>query len=173
MESLRTSKQNIDCEGVGFIRPTVEFANRSGRMAFRQTSVSEPRTTTFEKRGAMRDRKRLFSTLWLTISLALVVSVLVAPVGTSEFVTISSRPDCLRYDFALPPGQHATCLSAGTATDTVLEVNALPSENEEQDRVDALDEPPVSFLPPSSFHKIPDRQLIAPRSVLPLYPLRC
>ena len=59
------------------------------------------------------------------------------------------------------------------ATDAVLQVNALPSEDEEQDRFDALDEPRVSFLIPHSFPKVPDSQLIAPHSILSLYPLRC
>ena len=139
----------------------------AGRLA------SEPRITTFEKRGAMPDRKSLVSMLWLTSSLALLASVLVAPIRTSGFVSVSSRPDCLRRNFALPPGQPTTRLGAAMATDAVLEVNALPSENEEQDRADALDEPRVSFLIPCSFRKVPDRQLIAPRSILSLYPLRC
>ena len=59
------------------------------------------------------------------------------------------------------------------ATDAILEVNALRSENEEQDGADGLDEPRVSFLIPCSYRKAPDRQLIAPRSTLSLYPLRC
>jgi hypothetical protein len=121
----------------------------------------------------MPDRKSLVSTLWLTSSLALLASVLVAPIRTSGFVTVSSRPDCLRRNFALFPGQPTTCLSAAMTTDVVLLVNALPSENEEQDGADALDEPRVSFLIPCSFRKVPDRHLIAPRSLLSLYPLRC
>jgi hypothetical protein len=121
----------------------------------------------------MPDRKRLISTLWLTSSLALLASVLVAPIRTSEFVTVSSRPDCLRRDFALPPGQPMTRLSAAMATDAVREVDALPSENEEQERADALEEPRVSFRIPCSFRKVSDRQLIAPRSILSHYPLRC
>ena len=119
----------------------------------------------------MPDRKSLVFTLCLTSSLALLASVLVAPIRTSGFV--SSRPDSLRRNFILPPGQLTPRLSAAMATDAVLEVNALPSENEEQDRADALDEPRVSFLIPCSFRKVPDRQLIAPRSILSLYPLRC
>jgi hypothetical protein len=61
------------------------------------------------------------------------------------------------------------------ATDAILQVNALPSDNEEeeQDRAVALDEPRVSFLIPCSFRKVPDRQLIAPRSILSFQPLRC
>ena len=121
----------------------------------------------------MPDRKSLVSTLWLTSSLALLASVLVAPIRTSGFVTVSSRPDCLRRNFALTTGQPTTRISAAMATDAVLQVKALPSENEDQDRADALDERRVSFLIPSSFRKVPDRQLIAPRSILSLYPLRC
>jgi hypothetical protein len=121
----------------------------------------------------MPDRKSLVSTLWLTSSLALLASVLVVPIRTSGFVTVSSRSDCLGRYFAPPPAQPTTRLSAATATDAVVRVNALPSENEEQDRADALDEPRVSFLIPCSFRKVPDRQSIVPRSILSLYPLRC
>jgi hypothetical protein len=121
----------------------------------------------------MPDRKSFVSTLWLTCSLALLASVLVAPIRTSGFVSVSSRPDCLRRNFALPPGQPTTRLDSAMATDAVLREKALHSENEEQDGADPLDEPRVSFLIPSSFRKVPDRQLIAPRSILPLYPLRC
>jgi hypothetical protein len=119
------------------------------------------------------DRKSLVFTLWLTSSLALLASVLVAPIRTPGFLTVSSWPDCLGCNSALPPGQPTTRLSAAMATDVVLQVNALPSENEEQDRADALDEPRVSFLIPCSFCKVPDRQSIAPRSILSHYPLRC
>jgi hypothetical protein len=121
----------------------------------------------------MPDRKSLVSTLWLTSSLALLAWVPVAPIRTSGFVTVSSRPDCLRRNFALPPGQPTARLSASMATDAVLQVNALPSANEEEDRADALDEPRVSFLIPHSFPKAPDCQLIAPHPILSLYPLRC
>ena len=121
----------------------------------------------------MPDRKSLVSTLWLTSSLALLALVLVPPIRISGFVTVSSRPECLLRDFVLSPGQPTTRLSAAIATDAILEVDALPSESEEQDRADALDEPRVSFLIPCSFRKVPDRQLTAPRSILSLYPLRC
>jgi hypothetical protein len=121
----------------------------------------------------MPDRKGLVSTLWLTSSLALLASVLVAPIQTSGFVAVSSRPECLFRNFALPPGHLPAHLSAATATDSVLQMKALPTEDEEQDGADALDEPRVSFLIPSSFRKVFDRQSIAPRSILSLYPLRC
>jgi len=121
----------------------------------------------------MPDRKSLVSTLWLTSSLALLASLLVAPVRTSGLATVSSRPDCFQSNFALPPGQPTTYFSAVMAAETVLQVNALPSENEEQDRVDALDEHRVSFLIPCSYRKIPNRHSVAPRSILSHYPLRC
>jgi hypothetical protein len=129
--------------------------------------------TTFEKRGAMLDRKSLVSILFLASSLALLGSVLAAPIRTSGLVTVSPRPDFLRRNFALPPVQPMTRLSGAMATDSDLQVNALPSENKEQDRADNLDEPRVSFLIPCSLGRVPDRQLIAPRSILSLYPLRC
>ena len=128
---------------------------------------------TFEKRVAMPDRTSLVFTLCLTSALALLAWVLVDPIQTSGFVSVSPRLDCLRRDCALPLGQPTTRLNAAMATDTVLEVNALAAEDEEQDRADALDEPRVSFLILCSFRKVPDRQLIAPRSILSLYPLRC
>jgi hypothetical protein len=138
-----------------------------------RTPANEPRITTFEKRGSMTDRKSLVSTLSLISSLALLASVLIAPIRTSGFVTDSSRPDCLRRNFALHPSQSTSRVSAAIATNAVLLVNALPYEDEEQDRSDALDELRVPFQIPYSFLKIPNRQLIAPRSILSLYPLRC
>jgi len=121
----------------------------------------------------MPDRKYLVSTLCLTSSLVLLASVLIAPIRTPGFITVSSRPDYLRRNFAIPPGQPTTRLSAAMATDAVLQLNALLSEDEEQDRADPLDEPRVSFLIPYSFRKVPDRRLIAPGSIPSLYPLRC
>jgi hypothetical protein len=129
--------------------------------------------TVFEKRGAMPDRKSLISTLWLTSSLVLLASVLVAPIRMSGFVTVSSGTDGLRPAFSPSSGQPASHLNSAMVADAVLEMNALPSDNEEQDRSDALNEPRVSFLIPRSFRKVPDRQLIATRTILSLYPLRC
>jgi hypothetical protein len=139
----------------------------------RLTPASEPRITTFGKQGTMPDRKSLVSMLWLASSLALLAPVLVAPARASGLVTDTSRPDCVRRNLALPPGEPTTRSSAAMATDAVLEVNALPSENEELDWADAVDEPRVSFLIPCSFRKVPDRRLIAPRSIPSHYPLRC
>ena len=137
------------------------------------TPASQPRITTFENRGAMPDRKSLVSMLWFATSLALMASVMAEPVWMSGLVTASSRHDNLNRHFALPSGQPTTCLSAARTTNDVLQVNALPSENEEQDRPDAPDGSRASCLIPCSFRKIPDRPLIAPRSILALYPLRC
>jgi len=121
----------------------------------------------------MSDRKSLVSPPWLASSLVMLGLLLVAPIGTSGFVTISPRSDGFQSNFVLLSCQQTTHLSAATASDTVLVVDALPFEDEEQERPDVLAEPRVSFLNPCSFRKIPDRQLIAPRSVLSLYPLRC
>lgn len=123
----------------------------------------------------MPDRsKKLVSTLRLTCSLALLAAAAVATPGrTSGFATGSVRPPCLRRNFALPPDQSTTRLDAATATDAVPRVSALPSENEEQDWDDALDEPRASFPAPGSFRKIFDPRLVASRTILFLYPLRC
>jgi len=137
------------------------------------TPASEPWIKSLEKRGAMPDRKSLVSMLWFTTSLALMASVLAEPVWTSGPFTVSSPSDSLNRHFALLQGQPTTCLSAARTTNDVLQVNALPSENEEQDRPDAPGRSRVSCLIPCSYHKVPDRPLIAPRSILSLYPLRC
>ena len=121
----------------------------------------------------MPDRQSFGSTLWVTLSLVVLATVLVASFRTAACVTISSRPDCLRHNFALPLGQPTTCLSAALNADAVLQVNDLPAENEEQDRVDVRDEPRLTFLIPSSLCKMSHCQLTAPRSILSLYPLRC
>jgi hypothetical protein len=111
--------------------------------------------------------------LWLSSSLAMLASVLVAPIRTSEFISVFSLSDCVRCNVAVPPGQPTARLKAAMATDAVPQVNALPSENEEQDRADPLDEPRVSVLIPCSFRKLPDRQFVAGRWILSRYPLRC
>jgi len=133
----------------------------------------------------MPDCKGLVSKLWLTSSLALLASVLVGPIQTLGFDAVEQRSDCSGRNLALPPGQPSTRISAASATDAVLRRNGLPSENgaqaenkekaenEEQEPGDSLDEPRVSFLIPCSFPNDSDRQLIAPRSILSLYPLRC
>lgn len=151
----------------------------------------------------MSDRKSLVSMLWLVSSLTLLASVLVVPMRTSGLVTVSSRPICLWRSFAQLMGQPNARLNSAMATDPTLQVNVLPSENEgqvlavalseppaneehvravtldeppkneEKDWADAFDEPRVSFLLPCSFRKVPDRQLIAPPSIISLCPLRC
>ncbi len=121
----------------------------------------------------MLDRESFVSTLWLTSTLALLASVLISPIRTSGALSLCSRSDCLRGNFALASDRPTTRLIAATVTDAVLDVDALRSENEEQERAHGVDEPRISFVVPCSFRKIPDRQLIAPRSTLSLYPLRC
>ena len=157
-------RMSIKCEAAGFTRPAKEFTKRSGRKPSRRTPASKPLITTFEMRAAMSDRKSLVCTLWVTSSLALLASVLVALNRASEFVAVSSRPDCVRRDLDPPPDQSTTCVSAAMATDSVLQVNALVSENEEPDRADPLGEPRVPFLIPCSFRKVTDRQVTVPRA---------
>jgi hypothetical protein len=121
----------------------------------------------------MADRKSLFSTLWFISALALLASVLVAPDQTSRFVSLASSPDLVRRDLTSAPALPTTCLNPIIATERVLELNVLPFENEEQDRTDALAEPRIAFLITCSTRKVTDRQLVAPRSILSHYPLRC
>ncbi len=73
---------------------------------------------TFEKRGAMPDRKSLACALWLTSLIALLASALFAPIRMSEFVSGSSRFDGLTRNFTLPPDQPTILVSARMATDT-------------------------------------------------------
>jgi hypothetical protein len=121
----------------------------------------------------MPDCKQLLSILKLTSLLAVLALMLVAPIPLAGFVTVSSRPDCLHSDFTLPPGQPTASLGATTATHAVWKMKALPSENEEEEGADALDESRVSFLNLASSRKVLDRQLITRHSILSLYPLRC
>ncbi|WP_422931539.1 hypothetical protein [Singulisphaera sp. PoT] len=121
----------------------------------------------------MPDRKSLVFTLWLTSLVALLASILLAPVPTSAFITVTSQPDCPHRHCSLCPGPSTSSFSAAMATDVVRQVTALPFEIEEQDRTDILDEPRVAFLVLSFFRKDLDRKVIAPRSILSLYPLRC
>ena len=127
----------------------------------------EPRITTFEKRVAMPDRKSLVSTLWLTSSLALLASVLVAPIQTSRYVTVSSRPGCLSRNFHLPPGQPPDPPQPSDGDGRRPEGGCpLLLRVKSQERADALDEPRVSFWSPSSFQEGPrspiDRPLLDP-----------
>ena len=128
---------------------------------------------TFDKQLAMPDLRNLVSNLWFAFFLALLAPVVVAPRLTSGLVTVSSRPNCLRRHFGLLSGVSTTHFSKTMATDSAMEVDALPSESTEEEGVDAPGEPRVSYLIPCSFRKVFDRQLIDPHSSLSLYPLRC
>ena len=121
----------------------------------------------------MPDRRSLVSTLWLASSLALLVSVLFAPVRASGFGTVASISSSLQHSFDLAPGQPPTHLDGAVDADALVQVSALPFENEEQDRVDAPDEPQVGLRIARSFRKVTDCRLIAPCSIPSLYPLRC
>lgn len=122
----------------------------------------------------MPDRQNLVATFWISASLILLASELVAPIQPSGCCTTASdRPDSLRSSFTLPPGQPTTRLGTAIAADGDFQINGLPVEREEQDRADAYDEPQISFRIPCSLLIIPDRQAIACLSVPSHYPLRC
>jgi len=122
----------------------------------------------------MPDHNRLGATFGLASSVVLPALVLLASIWPSASVTASSRPDFLRSDFTVSLGHATTYLSATTATNSVRNLKALASENEEEEEgADALVEPRVSFLSLGSFRKVPERKLFSPRSILSHYPLRC
>ena len=121
----------------------------------------------------MPGRKCLVYTLWLLPSLMLLAWVLVAPTWKSGLVAVSSQPDCQHKTLDGPQAEPSSHLRAGTAGDDATRVDALACEDEEQDRVDALNEPRASFLITRSFRKLTARQSILPRSILSHYPIRC
>ncbi len=121
----------------------------------------------------MPNRKCLVSTLWLITSLALLASVMVAPIRTPALPTVSSRTDCLRRNFARPPGQPTTLLREAMAMSLILEANALSPEEEEQHRDNPQNESRATFRTPGSFRKIADHQLSSLGSIDSRYPLRC
>ena len=121
----------------------------------------------------MPERKHPLSILGLTSLLALLALMLVAPIRSVGFVTVSACHDCLSSDFTLPPGQPTASIGAAMATDAVWKMKALPSENEEEEGADALDESRVSSLNHPSLRKVPDHQFLPRHSILSLYPLRC
>jgi hypothetical protein len=122
----------------------------------------------------MPGRKSLIDTLWLLSSLALLAWVLAAPmVRKSGLVAVSSRPDCRRNDFALPPAEPRVHLRAGMAADADLEGDALAWEEEEQDRVDASERSsrvlPRHLCVPQGSHS----PVGLPPPILSRYPIRC
>ena len=121
----------------------------------------------------MPARKSLVYTFWLLPSLMLLAWVLVAPTWKSGLVAVSSQSDCQRNALAGPQAEPSSHLRAGMAGDDATQVDVLACEDEEQDRVDDLNEPRASFLITCSFRKLPARQSILPRSILSHYPIRC
>ena len=121
----------------------------------------------------MSDQKSLVFTLGLVALVLLLVTVPSRPIRTSEFDAVSFERDGVRHNIAVRSSQSKPHLCAGTGAGAVLEVNALRSENDEEDRVDAVDERRISFSVPCCFRTISDHQLIVPRSIISLYPLRC
>jgi hypothetical protein len=91
----------------------------------------------------------------------------------SRSVAVSSSPDCLSSTFCLVREQPTTFLSSAQGTGAVRKMKAVRSENEEDEGADALLEAQVSFDGLCAFRMVRDRQLIAPRLLPSLYPLRC
>ena len=121
----------------------------------------------------MPGRKSLADTLWLFSLLALLAWVLVAPNRKLGLATALSRPDLRLANFARPRAEPIARLGEGTADDALPGANFLAWEDEEQDRVEVLNEPRASFLITCSFRKVSARRALSPRLFLSTYPIRC
>ncbi len=121
----------------------------------------------------MPNRKILISTLGLASSLVFLAIFILAPSQSLRFVAFSAPSESTIANSSSDTRQPTSFLSTAISPESVLVVDALRSETEEQDLADPLDEPRISFLNPRSFRNDTDRQLIVPRSILSHYPLRC
>jgi hypothetical protein len=122
----------------------------------------------------MPSRQGLTSRLWLTTTLVLLVSVVISPLRIPGLAPVSSHLHRFRRNIALTPIQFRITICAPKSTDSAPQVKAILYDNEEEeDRVDALDERRVSHEIPHFFRKVSNRPLIARRSILSRYPLRC
>lgn len=121
----------------------------------------------------MPGRRSLVHKLCLISTLALLVWMPSTPNRNSELVAVSRRPDCLINRPVPPQVEPMAHLGGGMADGAVFERKAPAWEEEEQDSVDALHEPRVSFLNTCSFRKAPALHVISPRAVLSHYPIRC
>ena len=119
----------------------------------------------------MPDRKTPFPMFWPGPVLALLAWVLIAPTWPTG--AGPARVSCAVMSFCPPANPQATSLGAAIPIDTLPQVNALPSEGEEQDQVDAPGEARLSFQIPGSFRTVAPLRLIVPRPIPSLYPLRC
>lgn len=130
----------------------------------------------FDPRMAMADRKCFDSAAWAPFLLTLLVlaaAVLVAPMPTWGFVTVSTLPDGLHGRFAPSPVQPTIRACAALAGDAATHESALFSKDKEQDGDSVLDDASVSLVLPSCPGLAPDRHLIAPFAILSHFHLRC
>lgn len=126
----------------------------------------------------MAGRESFDSMLWLRTSLtflAIAASVLVAPIQTWGSVPVSPLPDCPLGDDAQGTAKSISLSGVVLTSDAVLKEHAIASEDKDEDPrgESALAESRIPFLLCWCFRKAPDRPLIALRSVLTLYHLRC
>ena len=137
-------EMSIYCETLGFTRPAGGFAGRSGAGPLRRTSASEPRPRRSRSEGPCPPG-RTSSHSPVTCSLALLASMLVAPIRTSGFVSVSCRPDCLRRNFAVPPS-NLTARFLGTPA-VKTRARSSPSTRKRKQRDDEQD--PIGSCPRS------------------------
>lgn len=122
----------------------------------------------------MPNRQAFARFSWFLPSLALLALLAVAPSRPSSDTSPGpTPPHGLRRDASPLPGQPTLLLTAALPTDDLPQVTALPYETEEQDRADAFQEPRFPFFTPCSFSKVATHRLIALRTTLARYPLRC
>ena len=120
----------------------------------------------------MPGRKCLVHTLWLLSALVLLAWIPVAPTRKSGVVAVSSRSDCPRGNFARLQAE-LTARRAVMAPDADLAGDALACEDEEQDRVEVLNELRAPFFITCSFRMLPAYQMTSPCSIVSHYPIRC
>ena len=124
----------------------------------------------------MPARENFVSTFWITSSLALLASVLVAPPRTSGIVIVSPRPDSPRCHFALLPSQ-TTRVAAAPIGKNAGQVLALDTEEEEKDDDQEFDGIVPYVLvrdtPPRSFSGVAYQGLFASHLTRAYFPLLC
>ncbi|WP_435018311.1 hypothetical protein TA3x_000275 [Tundrisphaera sp. TA3] len=130
----------------------------------------QTRITTFEKRWAMPDRQCLAATFRLPFLLALLASLLIAPIWASGFAPGPAGPNPARRRNLAPP---TTRIQAAAESYAMARMKALPCEEEERDQADAPGEARAPFQASRSFGILPDRRSFAPGSIPSPYPLRC
>lgn len=123
----------------------------------------------------MRDRKSLVPTVWISSTLALLASVLAAPILSAGFSALVVRPTCLRRNFALPctesPARLALSATAASAPPATELSSAI--EREERDPLDLPRSFRTSFVLERPSGDVSPFHRSDPLPACSTYPLRC